>query len=58
MRENLINIAFFLEPTVDELIKDWVNKEQVKYENEHLQNDEFYNELVAAEKEKFDKLYT
>lgn len=42
MRENLINIAFILEPEVDKLIVEWVDKEKKKYENEHVQNDEFY----------------
>lgn len=31
--------------------------ENVKYEKEHEQCDEFYEEIVAAEAEKFDQLY-
>jgi hypothetical protein len=27
MRENLVNIAFLLEPEVDKLMEDWVRKE-------------------------------
>ena len=58
MRSNLINIAFILEPAVDELITGWVSKEEKKYENEHLQNDEFYREVVLKEQDKFDVLYS
>ena len=39
MRTNLINIAFILEPAVDELLKDWVLREKEKYEKEHAEND-------------------
>jgi hypothetical protein len=46
MRSNLINIAFFLEPAVDELIAEWVSK----YTDEHSQNNVFYNEVVESEK--------
>jgi hypothetical protein len=31
MRANLINIAFFLEPEVDGLIKQWVDGENERY---------------------------
>lgn len=57
MRANLINIAFFLEPEVDGLIKEWVSKENNRYEQEHRSNDEFYQEYVEKEKIKFDELY-
>jgi hypothetical protein len=50
MRSNLINIAFFLEPAVDELIAEWVSKEEKKYTDEHSQNNVFYNEVVESEK--------
>ena len=57
MRANLINIAFFLEPEVDKLIKEWVTKESERYQMEHQSNDQFYTELVQSEKDKFDGLY-
>lgn len=57
MRSNLINIAFYLEPEVDKLIKEWVSKEEERYAREHQQNDEFYEEIVQKEKDKFDLLY-
>lgn len=57
MRSNLINIAFYLEPEVDKLIKEWVSKETERYNQEHLSNDQFYDEYVQSEREKFDKLY-
>lgn len=39
MRANLINIAFYLEPEVDKLIREWVAKENERYTQEHLSND-------------------
>ena len=57
MRENLVNIAFFLEPEVDKLMQDWIRKEAEKYSQEHNSNDTFYYELVQKEKDKFDALY-
>lgn len=39
MRENLINIAFILEPEVDKLIVGWVDSESKKYEKEHEECD-------------------
>jgi hypothetical protein len=39
MRQNLVDIAFFLAPEVDELIKDWINHESERYRQEHVQND-------------------
>jgi Domain of unknown function (DUF4455) len=39
MRQNLVDIAFFLAPEVDNLIKLWVAQESERYRVEHLQND-------------------
>jgi len=57
MRQNLIDIAFYLAPEVDALIAKQVADENEKYRLEHLSNDEFYEETVKAEAEKFDVLY-
>ncbi len=57
MRENLINIAFILEPGVDELIKERVATEDKKYHDEHASNDLFYEDIVKQESDKFDVLY-
>ena len=57
MRANLINIAFFLEPEVDKLLLEWVEKEKERYRVEHAQNNEVHQELVKAENEKFEVLY-
>ena len=46
MRANLVNIAFLLEPEVDKLLVEWVTKEAERYRREHVQNDEFHQELV------------
>ncbi len=57
MRANLVNVAFYLEPEVDKLIKEWVTRENERYAQEHQQNDVFYEEFVRVETEKFDDLY-
>jgi hypothetical protein len=57
MRANLINIAFYLEPQVDEFIKSWVQREKDKYEAEHKDNDVFYEVYIEQETVKFDELY-
>lgn len=57
MRDNLVFIAFYLEPEVDQIIQEWIDNDKAKYEQEHVQNDVFHEELVAAEGVKFDVLY-
>lgn len=57
MRDNLIFIAFYLEPEVDHIIQEWIDNDRIKYEQEHVQNDVFHEELVAAEGVKFEALY-
>lgn len=57
MRNKLIEIAFYLTPAVDELMKEQIANEEEKYRIEHEQLDNFYIEVVEAEKAKFDVLY-
>lgn len=57
MRQNLVDIAFYLAPEVETLIQQWIATEAEKYRIEHAQNDTFYEEMVAKEAEKFDVLY-
>ena len=57
MRQNLVDIAFFLAPEVDLLIKQLITQESERYRAEHLQNDQFYSELSQLEADKFDVLY-
>ena len=57
MRQNLIDIAFFLAPEVDNLIKDWVAHETERYRLEHLSNDEFYQDMLQQESQKYEVLY-
>ena len=42
MRQKLIDIAFFLEPQVDELMHKQVVDEEAKYQLEHEECEEFY----------------
>ena len=57
MRQKLVDIAFFLAPAVDELMKQQVNDENEKYRLEHIELDNFHLEIVEAESGKFDVLY-
>jgi len=57
LRNDLINIAFLLEPQVDELLVEHREKEEARYQQEHDENDKFYEEIVRADEEKFDALY-
>ena len=57
MRQNLVDIAFFLAPEVDELIKTWITHENERYRNEHILNDGFYEEFLKKESEKYEVLY-
>jgi len=57
MRANLVDIAFFLAPEVDNLIRQWITQESEKYRVEHSQNDSFYEELSQKEAQKFEILY-
>ena len=52
-----MDIAFYLAPEVEELIKEWVATESEKYRLEHASNDQFYEEIVQKEAEKFNILY-
>jgi len=57
LREDLINIAFFLEPKVDELLVSFKEADEKKYELEHIENDAFYDEVVKADSAKFEQHY-
>ena len=57
MRQKLIDIAFYLEPQVDELMKKQIEDETTKYRLEHEECDKFYEDIVQAESDKFDALY-
>lgn len=46
MRSKLIDIAFFLSPQVDELMKKQIQDEEEKYSQEHVECDQFYLDVV------------
>lgn len=52
-----MDIAFFLAPEVDDLIKTWVAHENERYRIEHQQNDYFYEEMITGESTKYEILY-
>ena len=57
LREDLITIAFLLEPQVDDLLIEYREKDEKRYELEHQDNDEFYDEVIKSDIEKFEKHY-
>lgn len=57
MRQKLIDIAFFLEPAVDDLMESQVRDENEKYAREHEECDQFHLDVEAAEVAKFEELY-
>lgn len=57
MRSKLIDIAFYLTPKVDELMKQQIEDEEEKYRLEHEECDEFYIKVVQEESDKFDIHY-
>lgn len=46
LRDDLINIAFLLEPQVDELLVEYRVKDEKRYEQEHTELDSFHEEVV------------
>ena len=46
MRQKLIDIAFYLEPEVDQLMEQQIADENSKYEAEHAECDVYYEEVV------------
>lgn len=54
LRDNLVYIAFLLEPAVDDLMIEFKEKDAEKYKLEHEQCDEYYESVVATDKEKFE----
>jgi hypothetical protein len=54
----LVGIAFYLEPQIDELMVSFKEQDDLKYANEHLENEEFYEEVVKTDVAKFEKHYT
>ena len=57
LRDDLIGVAFLLEPQVDALMIDFKEKDEKKYENEHVENDTFFDEVVKSDQEKFERHY-
>jgi hypothetical protein len=49
----LIDIAFKLEPVVDQIMIDFKESDKLKYAKEHVECDIFYEDVVVKDKEKF-----
>jgi hypothetical protein len=57
LRQDLIEIAFLLEPEVDALLQETQEQDAVRYEQEHKDNDVFYDEVVASDLAVFENHY-
>ena len=57
LRDDLIHIAFLLEPQVDELLIEYRVKDENKYEIEHAELDQFHKEVVSSDAAKFETHY-
>lgn len=57
LSDQLIFIAFLLEPAVEELLVDYKVRDAEKYKVEHEQLDEYYQQVVASDKDKFEGHY-
>ena len=57
LREDLITIAFLLEPQVDELLVEYRVKDEKRYEIEHADLDQFHQDVVTSDQAKFEQLY-
>ena len=57
LRDDLINIAFLLEPQVDELLVEYRVKDEKRYELEHAELDVFHQDVVTTDASKFESLY-
>ena len=49
LREDLITIAFLLEPQVDELLIEYREKDVKRYEIEHADLDQFHQDVVNSD---------
>jgi hypothetical protein len=57
LRDNLVFIAFKLEPEVDEMMVEYRANDEEKYALEHQACDEYYVSVVSTDRDKFEKLY-
>lgn len=57
LRDNLVFIAFLLEPAVEDLMVEFEENDASKYANEHHFCDEYYESVVTTDKEKFELHY-
>jgi len=57
LRENLVFIAFKLEAEVDDMMIEFREHDENKYYSEHSQCDEYFEQVVTSDKEKFEKHY-
>lgn len=57
LRADLIDIAFLLEPEVDDLLTDYREQDMIRYETEHTENDAFYDDVITTDISKFEGHY-
>lgn len=57
LRDDLIGIAFLLEPVIDELMVQYREDDLKKYAAEHEECDAYWTEVTHTDAVKFDKHY-
>ena len=57
LRADLIDIAFLLEPEVDDPLTDYREQDMIRYETEHTENDAFYDDVITTDISKFEGHY-
>jgi hypothetical protein len=57
LRDNLVFIAFLLEPAVEDLMIEYKENDAAKYANEHEQCEVYFESVVYQDKEKFEHHY-
>ena len=57
LRQQLLDIAFLLEPAVDKLMVDYLEEDARKYAAEHEECDNYYTEVTTSDVQKFEQHY-
>ena len=53
LRDNLVYIAFELEPAIDDLMLEFMNNDKAKYAHEHSTLAKFYKQVLESDQAKF-----
>ena len=57
LREDLLHIAFLLEPAINELMVQYMDDNEKKYAAEHEECDNYWSDVTQSDAAKFDRHY-